>query len=111
MLPDGSPKVYTPREWSPAQKLLIHDQIRIHRRVDEGSQVGDWRKLTVLDTSDCSHTSGTMFEVENAHGIWAVVICNDCGQFQSPPQCAHVQNTWHEDGKVLICDNCGSDGT
>lgn len=59
----------------------------------------------------CSHTTRTLVEVENEYGVWGVEICNNCGHLVEGPQCPHVSNTWHADGQVLLCDNCGIDGT
>lgn len=62
------------------------------------------------DQEDCKHTTSTMFEVSNQYGVWGVLICDECGR-QSGRECPHVRSTWHLDGTILICDNCGVDGT
>lgn len=103
---------YEPRTWTPSELETIKRQTHVHALAEEGQTfTSDWRQFTVRSTADCPHTSGTMIEVENEHGVWGVIICNDCGRLQSGPECPHVLCTWHEEGKVLICDNCGVDGT
>jgi hypothetical protein len=48
--------------------------------------------------------------VEGKHGVWGVEICNDCGT-QTVRECAHISMRWRADDSLLICDNCGIDGT
>ncbi len=107
---------FKPRQWSPEEMERIRAQVTAGKVTDP--RYPDMRTLTeadrrktVRDTSNCSHTTGTMFEVENDHGVWGIIICIDCGGIQMGPECPHVHCTWHEDGQVLICDNCGVDGT
>lgn len=69
-----------------------------------------WRKWTLIDLSNCQHTASSFFEVENEHGVWGVLVCNNCGT-QVHRECPHVSNSWNEEGSVLTCDNCGIDGT
>jgi len=107
---------YKARDWSPEQREKIRAQatagtVTDHRYPDMRILTEADRRQTCIDFSDCQHTSGMMFEVENEHGVWGVILCTDCGGVQMGPECPHVKCTWHEDGKVLICDNCGIDGT
>lgn len=64
----------------------------------------------IKQEEQCPHITSSMFEVANKHGVWGVLICDDCGK-QSGRECAHARSSWHLDGTVLICDNCGIDGT
>jgi hypothetical protein len=68
------------------------------------------REATLFDFSDCPHTLQRMVEVENDHGVWGMMICTNCGT-QVAMECPHVHCTWYEGGKVLVCSNCGIDGT
>lgn len=74
----------------------------------------NWRTWTEIDFSTfaggCPHTVCSIFEVENKNGVWGVEICNGCGE-QVVKECPHDRLTWQVDGKALICDNCGHDGT
>lgn len=69
-----------------------------------------WRRGMLFSFTECRHTACTIVEVENARGKWGVEICNDCGQ-QVAHLCAHEKSEWMADGQVLLCLNCGSDGT
>lgn len=76
-----------------------------------GHRPGNWREWTVIDVAkNCPHTTCSVFEVENEHGIWGVEICTNCGTLVQR-ECPHVSNSWNEEGTVLTCDNCGIDGT
>lgn len=111
-LPPGQSKPFLTRELTP---LELHQLQRHIRLVDalhaaNAQDVLDWRELTKRDLSKCPHTSGTIVEVENKHGYWGVEICNDCGE-ATLKECPHAHCSWHLDGKVLVCDNCGVDCT
>lgn len=80
-----------------------------------------WRDETVYDFSGCRHTARYMHNFEamrfdpdtgksSVVGIWVVEICQVCG-LQVERQCAHAINDWKFDGKLLVCRNCGVDGT
>lgn len=104
---------YQEREYTSGER----NTIALHAQFVHGNDnlPGGWRDaladgLECFVKSECKHTTSSMFEVSNKHGVWGVLICDDCGR-QSGRECPHVHLTWHEDGQVLICDNCGVDGT
>lgn len=109
------PKKYTPRlpenRWG---AIFATHARRVRLLGDNNLLPTDWRDWTMRYVAGllktCKHTTGTIFEVENEHGVWGVEICNDCG-IQVTRECPHISNTWHADGALLICDNCGVDGT
>lgn len=102
---------FTPRILSGAEEIALESHhIRVTVLDESNVLPADWRTWTEYDLSECPHTTQTMVEVENAHGIWGVMICNDCGQ-QVARECAHVRCDWHVGGKVLRCGNCGVDAT
>lgn len=118
--PTSMGKSYKPRENIRYRGVQIRSHAaRVQRLQGEwrnGEQVvpdllpPDWRKWTLIDLSYCQHTTSSMFEVENEHGVWGVLICNNCGTLVQR-ECPHVSNSWNEEGTVLTCDNCGIDGT
>lgn len=81
----------------------------------------DWRKLIEFDFSQCRHTQATLVEVE-AHrwdegrgetlkvGTWGMEICTSCGA-QVRKECPHEMMEWQFDGRLLVCLNCGINGT
>lgn len=92
----------------------------IHRFKEQVERFGKGQPITESDRKrtmpegelgPCQHTHRNMFEVENAHGIWGVEICVDCGQLVNGPECPHVHCSWHLEGAILVCDNCGTDCT
>lgn len=102
---------YTPRSTTEQRAVFLDNHARrAIRESEEGTLPSDWRDRTKYELSSCVHTVCTIIEVENAHGVWGVEICNNCGA-QTTRECAHVSNTWDEHGIVLTCDNCGIDGT
>lgn len=101
---------FQPRQW-PASKM---QEFREHLRYADAR--GDAftqkdRERTVAAFIGCEHTTRTLVEVENQHGIWGCEICQDCGRQVAGPECPHVHNTWHFDGRILVCDNCAMDVT
>lgn len=104
-------ETYKSREWTPGELEHIRRTSQQFHSMEPRELPVKWREFTVRDTSECPHTTGTMFEVHNAHGYWGIIICNDCGGIQGGPECPHVHCTWHFEDTVLICDNCGIDGT
>jgi hypothetical protein len=86
---------------------LIADHMALSRDENDDPR---WRERTVIDFTDCPHTSGTMVEVVNEYGIWGVIICNRCGR-QSDRECPHTTCEWNDEGTLLRCLNCGVDGT
>lgn len=103
------PREFKPRDWSVGDLVKIADHGKMVR--DETQR--NWRaRLAAMLTpqSGCTHTTGTMVEVENDHGVWGVIVCNGCGA-QTARECPHEKCTWHADDTVLVCDNCGYDGT
>lgn len=120
-----TPKTYKPRLDPHNYKLVVHTHALRARVLGEwvsplsGRQVNllpdDWRSwlvpLVQRILNRCPHTQRSLVEVENEHGIWGMEICVNCGVVALGPQCPHVSLTWHDDGKALICDNCGHDGT
>lgn len=96
---------FVSRELTDAQRAKVKAQLELHDATPPG-----WRERTLFDLSGCAHTSERLIEVENEHGVWGMMICVDCGA-QTAKECPHVHLTWHEEGNVLICDNCGADGT
>lgn len=87
-----------------------------------GTSVSEqWRDQATFDFSGCNHTARYYYELDAVRfdpntgeqsvvGIWAVEICQECGT-QVAHVCAHKINDWKFDGKLLVCRNCGSDGT
>lgn len=107
---------YTARELSEADLEVLrayvaqfHDNERVPLTKD--TRMFPARNLRPFkDQEDCPHTTSTMFEVSNKHGVWGVLVCDDCGR-QNGRECPHVRCSWHLDGTILVCDNCGIDGT
>lgn len=102
-------------EWPRAYLLALEVHVkRVHALEAAGVLPADWRSWTVIDTETfdggCPHITRSIFEVENKNGVWAVEICDGCGK-QMVRECEHTRLTWQVDGKALICDNCGHDGT
>lgn len=69
-----------------------------------------WRRETLFKFDHCTHTAETLVEIENEHGKWGMAICTRCAHV-NVVECPHVKMEWHLDGQVLICANCGIDGT
>lgn len=108
--PSFKPEDYDAREYTDAEK----ESIALHAKSPERDsyQSAAWRMaLTELSCfNECAHTQRYLIEVPTKHGVWGMEICTECGK-QVARQCPHVRLTWHEDGTVLLCDNCGIDGT
>lgn len=64
----------------------------------------------LFDFASCPHVTCRLVEIETELGTWGVEICERCGQ-QVQRECAHGKSVWLADGTVLLCLNCGSDGT
>lgn len=104
-------KKYTPRNADDPErdgKMTAHAAAIAAK---EGAEPPRWREALLFDLSDCPHTVRSMVEVENAHGVWGVEICVDCGLLVAGPECPHISCHWNEAGTMLQCDNCGIDGT
>jgi hypothetical protein len=107
--------VWTPRlpdlQW---RAIFATHARRIQLLGDANLLPDDWRKWAEKYVEGklkrCPHTVCSLFEVENEHGVWGVEICNDCGT-QTVRECAHISMRWRADDSLLICDNCGIDGT
>lgn len=69
-----------------------------------------WRRETLFNFKGCTHTVETIVEIENEHGKWGMAICVRCANVNLI-ECPHVDMEWHLDGQLLICRNCGIDGT
>lgn len=106
---DGSP--FQPRQWNESKLDEFREQLEY---VDANGGVfkspAD-RERTMCAWIGCEHTTMAMLRVENANGVWVVEICVDCGRQVGDAHCEHVLSSWHLDGRILICDNCGIDGT
>lgn len=107
---EAPPSKYKPRENDGVRQRALAAHIERLRKTKGYFTTTVRREDTVREFLDCPHTEGRVFEVENAHGEWAVVICVNCGQ-QIHKECPHVSSTWNEAGTLLTCDNCGIDGT
>lgn len=80
----------------------------------------DWRNIVTLDFSGCRHSTCSLIEVDaftyDANhqpvrvGKWGLEICQRCGVLVQK-ECAHEFMDWLFDGKLLVCRNCGVDGT
>lgn len=107
---------YKPREYSTADHIAIGRHARVIAEATD--RVGnitltDWRRRLVgkLEAhTSCDHARQLIVDVPNEHGIWAVQICVACGE-QTKKVCHHIRSDWNETGTVLICGNCGIDGT
>lgn len=69
-----------------------------------------FREWTRFDFSKCRHVEERIVEIENEHGKWGMAICIRCAHVNTV-ECPHVKNEWRLDGKILVCENCGADGT
>lgn len=94
---------FKPRELTKPQLELIAKQ-------PHAQTVPGWREQTMFDFSECPHTQEHLIEVDGPHGVWGMMVCVNCGT-QTQKECPHVHCEWYEDGKVLVCSNCGIDGT
>lgn len=100
---------FLPRPIGPEREAVL----RAHQEKYEGVMTylpPNWREEIKLDFSQCPHTTSTFIEIEGPHGIWGVFVCDNCG-VQHARECAHVRCDWMFDGKLLVCANCGVDGT
>lgn len=84
---------------------VVHATTRARDETDFG-----WRHGMLFDFTDCPHTSMSYHEIETDLGTWIVEICLRCGQ-QVSRGCTCGKSVWMADGQVLLCLNCGSDGT
>lgn len=97
------------RDWPPSKLDEFREQVE---RFGNGEPMTSAdRERTTAAFIGCKHVQRTLVEVENEHGIWGSEICVECGRQVEGPQCPHVHNSWHLDGKILVCDNCGTDVT
>jgi DNA-directed RNA polymerase subunit RPC12/RpoP len=95
-----------------AQQLADHRAMVAEHTNEHGHvNLSRWRERTLFSFNDCPHTVCTFIEVENAHGIWGMSICINCGKQVEGPECPHTSNSWDEAGSLLTCDNCGMDVT
>jgi hypothetical protein len=98
----------------PLQHTASHDELEqlasAQAAMPRDESRRGWRNRTKFWFTNCRHTSCTLVEVENERGRWGVEICNDCGH-QVARECPHEKSEWFADGQVLLCLNCGSDGT
>lgn len=107
-MPQHEARAYKSRELTEGQRAAVLSQVPY--RGDAVDPPSGWRQRTLFDFSACSHTAMHMVEIPTPYGKWGMMICVNCGA-QVRKECLHVHCTWHVDGKVLICDNCGVDGT
>jgi hypothetical protein len=104
---------YESREYTSGDRNRLAQHLQfIH---GNESLPADWRRwpsdhLQCFSAEQCSHTQRFLIEVPTKHGVWGMEICASCGE-QVGKECPHVHLTWHNDGQLLICDNCGVDGT
>lgn len=106
---------YAPREYSDDDLTAIemHHDIVGMATDDQGNvRLTGWRRHLVgkLDAHQCSHPEQVIIDVPNPHGVWAVQVCTGCGE-QTKKVCHHVRSDWNKAGTVLLCGNCGIDGT
>lgn len=102
---------FAPREISKAEEIVLRAHVERAKVLGEHNLLPhDWRDDILYSVDDCHHTTQTMVEVENARGVWGVMICNDCGK-QVARECPHVRCDWLFDGELLRCGNCGCDAT
>lgn len=64
------------------------------------------REWTLFDLSDCPHPVRAVTQA----GGWDVETCDRCGE-QVSKHCRHERSLWSDGGKILVCVNCGVDGT
>ena len=64
------------------------------------------RHRTEFHFRKCPHTQASIVHV----GGWDVEICTRCGA-EVGKHCRHEKMEWLVDGRILICVNCGIDGT
>lgn len=107
---------YEPRDWSRGGTGDKMDEFREY--LEYRDSLGENAPLTpkirerpAAAFIGCKHTVATFVEVENDHGVWGMEVCIECGRVSEGPQCPHVHCTWHFEGRLLICDNCGTDCT
>lgn len=81
-----------------------------YAKCDREKLGADWREITLFDFSSCRHTVCSILNVRTDNGSWDIEVCNTCGT-QVGKHCAHEKMEWFADGHVLICRNCGIDGT
>ena len=91
-----------------------HDLILSHHLASsppDGAPVTSaWRERVQFHFLHCTHEHCSVVRVESEYGAWDLEVCVRCGQ-QVTRQCPHLKNEWRLDGKVLVCLNCGVDGT
>lgn len=84
---------------------------RIWRRFREATHDGPFsdalRAEICFTFEDCPHTVQTLVELESG---WSVMLCERCGNTDAR-ECRHGSSEWQLDGQLLICPNCGIDGT
>jgi hypothetical protein len=59
-----------------------------------------------FDFSKCQHESVLFLDV----GGWTLIACERCAAITGRA-CRHEKMEWMLDGQVLVCTNCGTDGT
>lgn len=97
------------RQWEGPITLLWKEQVA---RFGEGQPMSALDRMRTAPTfASCAHTQRQLVEVETAHGVWGSELCVDCGRQVAGPECPHAKCSWQLDGKLLICDNCGTDCT
>lgn len=80
-------------------------------RVGKATPVSEWwRDESSFSFADCAHTVETIVEIDNEFGKWGLAICVRCAHVNTV-ECPHAKNEWYLDGRVLVCLNCGKDGT
>lgn len=108
---------YKSRDYNLAGRMFIASHVaRVSLLQERHLLPPNWRQWvteglpSVFSPERCEHVHRTLIEVATAHGVWGMEICASCGE-QVAKECPHIRLTWHDDGQVLICDNCGVDGT
>ena len=102
---------FKPRQWSAedieAMRLHLQETNREAMREDvRRAMVGNLPTLRKA----CLHIQRVLVEVETDYGVWGMEICTDCGD-QVAKECAHGRSDWQLDDQLLVCGNCGYDGT
>jgi hypothetical protein len=102
----GIPTGGIPYDMPEAHKEVIW---RRFRDDTHDGPIDDYTRAEICFTfANCPHTTGTLVELESG---WSVILCERCGEPQSRKQCRHGRSEWQLDGLLLVCPNCGIDGT